>query len=56
MITEAHKHEPQGETHWLVVRDDYSLQSAKCPCGAWLVRETEPVGSRYNWKNWRVTQ
>ncbi len=39
---------------WLVVRNDYSLQSAKCAnCNQPIVRETAPIGARYNWEDWR---
>lgn len=55
-MNEKHKHYGHGEIYWLVVRDDYSIQSAKCACGVWLVRETEPEGSKYNWQDWRVTR
>jgi hypothetical protein len=40
---------------WLVVRNDYSLQSAKCAnCNQPIVRETAPIGARYNWEDWRI--
>jgi hypothetical protein len=40
---------------WLVVRNDYSLQSAKCvDCEQAIIRETAPVGAKYNWEDWRI--
>jgi len=50
-----HKCEPWGTEYPLVVRDDYSMVSARCRCGNWLVRETAPIGARYNWEDWRVS-
>jgi hypothetical protein len=42
---------------WLIARDDYSLQSGKCAdCNQSIVRETAPVGARYNWEDWRITR
>lgn len=41
---------------WLVSGDDYSMQSAKCAeCNQNIVRETTPMGSKFNWNNWRLT-
>ena len=53
-----HTHEPHGREIVLVRRelDDYTMVSAKCLCGQELIRETAPMGARYNWENWRVTQ
>ena len=42
---------------WLVSRNDYGMQSAKCAdCNQSIVRETAPVGARYNWEDWRITK
>jgi hypothetical protein len=42
---------------WLVIRDDYSFQSAKCAdCNQSIVRETAPVSAKYNWEDWRITK
>ena len=53
-----HQHEPLGREIVLVRReeDDYTMVSAKCLCGAELIRETAPQGARYNWENWRITE
>jgi len=51
----SHQHEPWGTEYRLVDREDYAMVSAKCLCGVWLIRETAPVGARYNWEEWRVT-
>ena len=50
-----HSHEPHGTEIYLVERDDYSMTSARCLCGVTLIRETAPVGARYNWEEWRVS-
>ena len=42
---------------WLVTRDNYSFQWAKCADYAQnIVRETAPVGAKYNWEDWRITK
>jgi len=42
---------------WLVSRDDYGMQSAKCAdCNQNILRETAPIGAKYNWEDWRVTK
>lgn len=41
---------------WLVSGDDFSMQSGKCAdCNENIVRETAPVGAKYNWEDWRLT-
>jgi len=50
-----HQHEPRGVEIRLIDRDDYAMVSAKCLCGVTLIRETAPVGARYNWEEWRVS-
>jgi hypothetical protein len=40
---------------WLVSRDDYGMQSAKCAdCNQDILRETAPIGAKYNWEDWRI--
>ena len=41
---------------WLVFGDDFSMQSGKCAdCNQNIVRETSPIGAKYNWEDWRLT-
>jgi len=53
-----HRHEPLGREIVLVRReeDDYTMVSARCACGAELIRETTLQGTRPNWQDWRVTK
>jgi hypothetical protein len=54
----SHNHEPHGTEIVLIRReaDDYTMVSAKCLCGQNLIRETAPLGARYNWEDWRITK
>ena len=58
MIAEAlaHTHAPNGEVYWLVKSEGYSMKNSRCKCGVEMVQETAPLGARYNWENWRVTE
>jgi hypothetical protein len=51
-----HKHQPNGETKWIMNEPSLSIQYAECSCGAPLTRRTAPLGSSYNWENWEVTE
>lgn len=52
----THKHEPWGTEVVLVDQDEYTMVSAQCLCGVWLIRETAPVDAKFNWQDWRVTK
>ena len=56
MIAEslAHIHTPIGEIKWEMIDDD-SRQFSRCKCGVELTRETAPLGARYNWEDWRIS-